>query len=124
MLNSGNTPTEELVVAASCHESSNSPKTTDPFAYFSWGSSEKIPISIGPKQRIGFSVCQINEPEFPQIISHEIKKFIIGEVRYKDALNPGIQRITRIVRQIFIGKNSDISTRAVGMNNCTDKDCP
>lgn len=123
MNNTGNVTTRGLVAGVECAESSDPPEKIEPFTHFSWERSKKTPISIGPKHRVGVVVCQIEEPEASKIISRSLNKFVIGEVRYSDAITPNVPQVTRIVRQIFIGDNTDISAHAVGLNNCADDDC-
>jgi hypothetical protein len=127
LTNSGNTPASPLFVDTICPKSDS--KVQEPFSLFSWNKSRAIEQVIGPKQTIEIGPCDNLSPEdIGKNAAGFIPRYVIGEIRYRDLVEPERERITQFALQLrFFNEDLDAlkgRSLPVGKHNCTDDNCP
>jgi len=133
-INNGNVSTKNFKALVSCI--SVPAVKAEPFELFKWNESDAIPDSLGPKQKssIGSRECQlISHDMIRNIQSGKSFMYLLGEVQYRDRIDPEPLHKTRISQQLYVSAVSTDekglihflhSWESRGRNNCADEECP
>jgi hypothetical protein len=133
-VNNGNVSTKNFKSLVSCV--SVPAVKTEPFELFKWNESDAIPDALGPKQKrnVGSPECQLVTHDMIRDIQFgKSFMYLLGEVQYRDRIDPKSLHKTRISQQLYVSAVSTDekgvmhflrSMESRGRNNCTDEDCP
>lgn len=129
--NSGNTPTTNLTLVASCAPSAQD--LDEPWNLFSHGTTkmERVPLLIGPRssQTAG---CSFPFDQIKQMVERKLFGFVMAEMLYYDRIDSSVQHKTRLslkLSQIHIDHQPTPPKVSVlfsphGKFNCADEECP
>jgi hypothetical protein len=134
--NSGNVSTKGFKAIVSCKVVPPSEVGAEPFELFKWDESIAIPNVVGPKQKVDISSGDCGAITHDTIRDIQFGKsvmYLLGEVQYRDRVDPKSLHKTRISQQLYVSAVSTDdkgvihflrSTDPRGRNNCADDDCP
>jgi hypothetical protein len=134
--NSGNVSTKGFKAIVSCKVVPSAEARPEPFELFKWDESIAIPNVVGPKQKVDISSEDCGAITHDTIRDIQFGRsfiYLLGEVQYRDRVDPKPLHKTRISQQLFVSAVSTDdkgvihflrSTDPRGRNNCADDDCP